>query len=294
MALQRVWIPSPNYSSRGGSSVRLIVVHTAEGARTIESLGNFFASSSAQVSSHTGIDDKRGKIGEYVKRPNKAWTASEFNPVAIQTELCGFASWSTNEWRNNHDNMLRNCADWIAEEAKYYGLPITQLSASQAQGSGRGVCGHNELGARGGGHWDPGPGFPWDYVLDLARGSSPEPSQPDSEEPQVAVALNWADGIHVFELHKDAVWYTWQNKGQTNWNGAKAGSGPAGMSRFCDAKDVVSISAERSAAGALTLIGKKKNGSLVYTWQKPGQNSWNGGEKGKSIAGFIGFAPAPG
>ena len=44
MSLRRVWMPSPNYSSRGGARVRLIVVHTAEGALTIEALGSFFAS----------------------------------------------------------------------------------------------------------------------------------------------------------------------------------------------------------------------------------------------------------
>ena len=87
MALRRVWLPSPNYSSRGGSSVRLIIVHTAEGALTYQSLGSFFSSSSAGVSSHTGIDDSPGEIGEYVGRPNKAWTAGNANPYAVQTEL---------------------------------------------------------------------------------------------------------------------------------------------------------------------------------------------------------------
>ena len=38
MALTRVWLPSPNYSGRGGSSVRLIVLHTTEGAQTYQSL----------------------------------------------------------------------------------------------------------------------------------------------------------------------------------------------------------------------------------------------------------------
>jgi len=132
-----------------------------------------------------------------------------------------------------------------------------------------------------------------DQVLDMARGGPAPAPATESEEPQVAVALNWSDGIHVFELYDGWVYYTWQNKGQTNWNGGKAGSGPAGMSKFCEAKDVVSIAADRSASGALTLVGKKKNGSLVYTWQKPGQNGWNGGEKGKSVAGFVGFAPTP-
>jgi len=168
-ALTRKAIPSPNYSSRGGSAVRLIVLHTAEGARTIEELGNFFASSSSGVSSHVGIDDQAGVIGEYVKRPNKAWTQGNANPVAVSVELCAFAKWTVDEW-HQHPNMLENCARWIAEEAAYFGVPITKLTAAQAQGSGRGVCQHADLGSWGGGHWDCGGGFPIDEVLDMARG----------------------------------------------------------------------------------------------------------------------------
>jgi peptidoglycan hydrolase-like protein with peptidoglycan-binding domain len=175
MALQRVWIPSPNYSSRGGATVRLIVLHTAEGALTYESLGNYFKSSSSGVSSQVGIDDKRGKIGEYVTRGNKAWTQGNANPVAVSAEMCAFASWSNSTWRNSHNNMLLNTADWIKEEAAKFGIPITKLTPSQAQGSGRGVCQHRDLGSWGGGHSDCGDGFPIDYVLDLARGGTPAP-----------------------------------------------------------------------------------------------------------------------
>jgi hypothetical protein len=181
MTLKRVWMPSPCYSSRGGSAVRLIVVHTAEGARTIESLGNFFANSANGVSSHTGADDQLGKVGEYVTRGNKAWTQGNANPVAVSLELCGFASWTTAMWKNDHHNMLRNCADWLAEEAKAFGVPLTALSPSQAQGSGRGTCQHIDLGSWGGGHVDCGSGFPLGYVLDMARGEVPAatPAPPD-------------------------------------------------------------------------------------------------------------------
>src|SRR5215471_18591769 len=117
MALKRKSIPSPNYSSRGGATVRLIVVHTAEGATTIESLGSFFASPSSGVSSQVGIDDKAGVVGEYVKRGSKSWTQAEFNPVATSAELCGFAKW----------------------------------------------------GSSGGGHSDPGSGFPWSDVIAAAK-----------------------------------------------------------------------------------------------------------------------------
>ena len=53
--------------------------------------------------------------------------------------------------------MLANCAAWIAEECAAFGIPVRKLSAAQAQGGQAGVCGHVDLGAAGGGHWDPGP-----------------------------------------------------------------------------------------------------------------------------------------
>src|SRR5215469_14780527 len=175
MALNRIPIWSPNYSSRGGSSVRLIVIHTAEGATTIQSLGAFFANPSSQVSSHTGIDDTPNTVGEYVQRPMKAWTAANANPVAIQTELCAFASWTSAQW-NQHPTMLQNCAQWIAEEAAAFNIPITRLTPAQAQSNGRGVCGHVDLGSWGGNHWDPGPNFPMDQVIQMAKGQQPGPA----------------------------------------------------------------------------------------------------------------------
>jgi hypothetical protein len=97
--------------------------------------------------------------------------------------------------------MLANCAAWIAEECDHYGIPITRLSASQAQAGTPGVAGHNELGAMGGGHWDPGPDFPWDRVLDMARGGSPHPTPPE-DAMAIAVGPN-ADGRLAVFVEKD-------------------------------------------------------------------------------------------
>ena len=238
MALRRVPIPSPNYSTRGGAGVRLVVLHTAEGALTYQSLGAFFANPASGVSSHVGIDDTAGTIGEYVRRDYKAWTAASFNPIAVQAELCAFAKWTTAEW-DRHPAMLANCAAWIAEEAAHYGLPIVRLTPGQAQSNGRGVCQHVDLGAAGGGHHDCGPGFPMDRVLQMARGQTPTPTPtPPREEDIMAIAtgVNSNGSLHVFVEAKDgSVWYTWQKKGENSWAGGQAGKSPASLAPFAPA-----------------------------------------------------------
>jgi len=171
-------MPSPCYHSRGGRTPYLIVLHTAEGATTIESLGNFFANGNNQVSSHTGADDKKAVIGEYVTRGNAAWTQAAWNEEAVALELCGFASWSRSNWLNNHGNMLDNAAAWVREEADRYGIPLVALSSGQAQGGSRGVCQHVNLGSSGGGHVDCGSGFPMDELIKRAKGGGASAAEP--------------------------------------------------------------------------------------------------------------------
>ena len=171
MALRRDWIPSPNHSSRSRQP-RLVVVHTAEGARTYPDLGSFFSNPASEVSSQTGIDDTPNAIGEYVRRDRAAWTQAQYNSDSISMEICGFAAWSREEWLG-HPGMIEATRQWIAEECAANGIPLLRIGASAAQGGGSGVCGHVDLGAGGGNHWDPGPGFPWDLVM-----SPPAPIPP--------------------------------------------------------------------------------------------------------------------
>jgi len=157
-------------------------LHTAEGATNIQDLGAWFANPASGVSSHVGIDDTENTVGEYVRRDYKAWTAANANPIAVQAELCAFADWDAATW-NQHPTMLANTAAWVAEEAAVFGIPIVKLTADQAQGGGSGVCQHNDLGSWGGGHWDCGPAFPIDAVLEMAGGSSPAPTPPTPVPP---------------------------------------------------------------------------------------------------------------
>jgi hypothetical protein len=206
MALKRVAIPSPNYSSRGGTAVTRIVLHTAEGALTYQSLGSFFANPASGVSSHVGIDDQAGVIGEYVRRDGKAWTAADANPWCVQAELCAFAEWDPAEW-SAHPAMLQNTAAWIAEEAHTFGIPIVGLVGAQAQNRAlQGVCQHVDLGSMGGGHWDCGPGFPMAEVLAMAGGVPAAPVTP--APPAGAPPFPGTLLVNVTSGHGTAQWQT--------------------------------------------------------------------------------------
>ena len=140
-----------------------------------------------------------------MRRGDKAWTQGNANPYSVAVELCAFASWDGPTWAR-HPVMLENCAAWIAEEAAHYGIPLVRLTAAEAQSGHRGVCGHNELGAAGGGHWDPGPAFPWADVLRMALvgSSTPAPAPPPptttEENDAMAISLAWNGGRHVFSV----------------------------------------------------------------------------------------------
>lgn len=294
MSLRRIWIPSPNFSSRGGASVRLIVLHTAEGARTIEDLGHFFASSSVQASSHAGADDKPGIIADFVNREEKAWHVAGFNPVAVGLEQCAFASWSREEWMH-HPALLDNAARWVAEEAAHFNIPIVKLSAAQAQQGGRGVCQHRDLGSIGGGHNDCGDGYPIDYVLELARGHGANPTpapKPQEEHNSLLASATSQDGVfHLFSLKDGWIHYSYQKPHEITWTGGEAGKQIAELVPFAPAPGVVSIDAHNHD-GTLHVFGRKADGSIVFTYQKPGTTVWAWGETGKQIAGLGPFSPA--
>jgi hypothetical protein len=195
VTLRRDWIASPNYSGRGGSAVRLVVIHTAEGATTYQDLGAYFARSSSNVSSHVGIDDTAGVIGEYVSRSQKAWTQGDWNPLCDAAELCAFAAWTPAQWEA-HPTMLSNAAQWIAEECRHYGIPIRKLSEGEVGAGAAGVCGHTDLPGQS--HWDPGPNFPWQRVIDEANGR-PAPAPIEEDQSNMVLTDPATGGVWVVQ-----------------------------------------------------------------------------------------------
>jgi len=158
-------------SSRKGTRVIWVTVHTAEGIRKASDLKAFFDRS--QNSSAHAVADDTTLLDNLVPYGNAAWTLRNGNAKSDNLELCGFASWSRAEWTNNHQGMLRNAAAWIRSRCQARGIPMVKLSPADVRAGKSGVIGHVDYsqGTGDGTHWDPGPAFPWDVVMAMARGA---------------------------------------------------------------------------------------------------------------------------
>lgn len=136
-------VASPNFSSRNGAKVRLIVVHDCEGSYAGSI--NWFANPKSQVSAHYVLREDGGEATQMVDLAEKAWHVCAFNSVSVGLEMAGYAAkdFEAPEWQS-----AANIVAWLLHK---FGLP-----ANWAQhGSGEGFCSHYDLGAAGGGHKDP-------------------------------------------------------------------------------------------------------------------------------------------
>jgi len=157
-----------NQSSRYGVKPRLIVLHSTEssevkGSGDLASIAAYFDNPAAQASSHV-ITDGDGNSARCVPDAAKAWTCAAFNSLSLNVEQIGRASQTS--WA---EAELRETARWIAKWSKDWGIPIVRGAVSGTSVTRSGVVFHSELGAPGGGHSDPGSGYPIGRVLDYAE-----------------------------------------------------------------------------------------------------------------------------
>lgn len=164
-------------SPRGTRPVSLLAVHTAEGARTARSLAAYFSRPDIAASSHDAIDSR--ETLHMVAYHRASWTLRSGNPISDNVELCGFARWTRAQWLStgvvdgcgNPRAMLYRLAAWITVRARARNIPTRKLTVAQVARNQWGVIAHNDwtLAKNDGTHWDPGPGFPWDYVMTLVN-----------------------------------------------------------------------------------------------------------------------------
>ena len=168
------------------NGITFLALHSAEGAKDEIELGNFFRNS-GRASSNAGIGQDGG-YASYVRYADTPWTNPPIHDDTETLEICGFARWTRRDWLAQ-PRMLKGVAQWIAWRAKVNGIPIRRIEGENLRRGLRGIVDHDGINDvfKQSSHWDLGESFPWDVVLDMARGLSgvtpapkPEPVVPGS------------------------------------------------------------------------------------------------------------------
>lgn len=138
--------PSPNYSSRHGARIDLLVWHETAGPY----LGSisWLCNPISQASSHLVLREDGEHCTQLVRLSQKAWTQASFNPRCVSVE---HANVTAKGYATEHQ---------LRVSARIFGWLCLELEVPPRWargGVGRGVCMHRELGAAGGGHTQCGP-----------------------------------------------------------------------------------------------------------------------------------------
>ncbi len=173
-----IWAPSPNYSSRNGTAVREVVIHTCQGGYS--GCVSWLRNTAANASAHYVVRSSDGQISQLVREANKAWHARSHNPYSIGIEHEGFVnnpSWYTNAMYNASAGIVRNAC------ARYAGVTCSTAykGASTSYGGPKigdqvDIKGHQHLTDNT--HTDPGIHWNWSKYYGLLNPSTPPPQPP--------------------------------------------------------------------------------------------------------------------
>jgi len=155
------WDPSPNFSSRGGTKIDAIVIHTTEGSYS-GSL-SWMKNPASQVSAHYLVNTN-GAITQLVDLANRAWHATYYNSRSIGIEIVGFAG-QAGTWNAQNVAAVERLVAWLAWK---YDVPVVRPAGDaydypNDQMNAPGIVAHGQIQP-----WnrtDPGPYFPWASFL---------------------------------------------------------------------------------------------------------------------------------
>lgn len=212
---------SPNFEDSGDYDrrSRWVVLHTmetAEGNSIAESIGgNWFTNPDAQASAHYCVDND--SIVQGVNEGDYAWASGPTgNYLGIQIEMAGRASQTRAEWLDDYSRaMLERVAALTADICTRQGIPVRVLTDEQVAAGEAGITTHAALARvfRETNHTDPGPNFPWDYLMERVRahvnggGSVEVPSAP-AAQPSVPAPPAGPTPLREGVWHDAIGWFT--------------------------------------------------------------------------------------
>lgn len=168
-----IWNPAPscNYSSRSGTDISAITIHTIQG--TYAGAISWAQNCNSNVSYHYVIRSSDGQVTQMVLEADKGWHVGSANPYTIGYEHDGYVddiSWLTDDLYNSSADLSRDIVN------SGYGInPLrTYFGASSASTQTLGGCtkikGHQHYPNQT--HTDPGINWDWERYYRLINNAT--------------------------------------------------------------------------------------------------------------------------
>jgi N-acetyl-anhydromuramyl-L-alanine amidase AmpD len=165
-----LWVSSPNYSSRNGSGVSAVTIHTVQGSYA--GCISWFQNTSSNVSAHYVIRSSDGQVTQMVLESNKAWHVGSENPYTVGIEHEGYinnASWYTTAMYQSSANLVKDIctSNGIAKTSCYSGASSSGINVLS---SAYKIKGHQHYPNQS--HTDPGINWNWGTYYNLINGGT--------------------------------------------------------------------------------------------------------------------------
>jgi N-acetyl-anhydromuramyl-L-alanine amidase AmpD len=150
-----------------------IVIHSAEIGESLagaEALMNVCATQERVASWHYAVD--ADSITQSVRERNIAFHAPGASSQSIGIELSGRARQTAEEWQDPYSLRMLELVAWLVSDiSSRHGMPFTFVNAAGLIAGASGITTHAEVSKawRKSDHWDPGPNFPMEWLLERAR-----------------------------------------------------------------------------------------------------------------------------
>ncbi len=149
------------------------MLHTVQAelraGRARQQAKDWASAASPESSAHYVVD--AGEVVQCVHEADTAWAAPGANNDGIQVEMVGRAEWTAARWGEPDARaMVERAGALVGEICRRHGLPIEILTTEDVLAGRSGITTHAAVSRafKRSSHWDPGPGFPLDRLVDAA------------------------------------------------------------------------------------------------------------------------------
>ena len=164
-------LTSCNYSSRNGTAVSAVTIHTVQGSYA--GCISWFKNCNANVSAHYVLRSVDGQVTQMVLESDKGWHVGSENPYTIGLEHEGYVNnpaWYTTAMYQSSANLVFDITQSgyginPLRTAYFPWTSTTNYNASNIPGNCIRIKGHQHYPNQS--HTDPGTNWDWDYFFKL-------------------------------------------------------------------------------------------------------------------------------